>query len=88
MNNLILTNIKQLIGITENSNMLKKGKSQGEIQVLNDAYVVIRKGIIHDFGPMSVCPSTELTHHNCSQKLVMPMYVDSHTHLVFATTDL
>ncbi|MDG1725232.1 MAG: imidazolonepropionase [Bacteroidia bacterium] len=84
MNNLILTNIKQLIGITENSNMLKKGKSQGEIQVLNDAYVVIRKGIIHDFGPMSVCPSTELTHHNCSQKLVMPMYVDSHTHLVFA----
>ena len=84
MNNLILTNIKQLIGITENSNMLKKGKSQGEIQVLNDAYVVIRKGIIHDFGPMSVCPSSELTHHNCSQKLVMPMYVDSHTHLVFA----
>ena len=84
MNNLILTNIKQLIGITENSNMLKKGKSQGEIQVLKDAYVVIRKGIIHDFGPMSVCPSTELTHHNCSQKLVMPMYVDSHTHLVFA----
>tara|TARA_B100001059_G_scaffold45875_1_gene38676 strand:- start:3769 stop:4989 length:1221 start_codon:yes stop_codon:yes gene_type:complete len=84
MNNLILTNIKQLIGITENSNVLKKGKSQGEIQVLNDAYVVIRKGIIHDFGPMSVCPSTELTHHNCSQKLVMPMYVDSHTHLVFA----
>ena len=84
MNNLLLTNIKQLIGITENSTTVKKGKTQGEVQVLDNAYLVIRNGIIQDFGPMSECPSTELTHHDCSQKLVMPMYVDSHTHLVFA----
>ena len=84
MNNLVLTNIKQLIGITENSTTVKKGKTQGEVQVLDNAYLVIRNGIIQDFGPMSECPSTELTHHDCSQKLVMPMYVDSHTHLVFA----
>lgn len=86
MNNLLLTNIKQLIGITENSNTVKKGKTQGEVQVLDNAYLVIRNGIIQDFGPMSECPSTELTHHDCSQKLVMPMYVDSHTHLVFANS--
>lgn len=84
MNNLLLTDIKQLIGITENSTTVKKGKTQGEVQVLDNAYLVIRNGIIQDFGPMSECPSTELTHHDCSQKLVMPMYVDSHTHLVFA----
>jgi imidazolonepropionase len=84
MNNLLLTNIKQLTGITENSTTVKKGKTQGEVQVLDNAYLVIRNGIIQDFGPMSECPSTELTHHDCSQKLVMPMYVDSHTHLVFA----
>jgi len=86
MNNLLLTNIKQLIGITENSNTVKKGKTQGEVQVLDNAYLVIRNGIIQDFGPMSECPSTALTHHDCSQKLVMPMYVDSHTHLVFANS--
>lgn len=86
MNNLLLTNIKQLIGITENSTTVKKGKTQGEVQVLDNAYLVIRNGIIQDFGPMSECPSTELTHHDCSQKLVMPMYVDSHTHLVFANS--
>ena len=86
MNNLVLTNIKQLIGITENSTTVKKGKTQGEVQVLDNAYLVIRNGIIQDFGPMSECPSTELTHHDCSQKLVMPMYVDSHTHLVFANS--
>lgn len=86
MNNLLLTNIKQLTGITENSTTVKKGKTQGEVQVLDNAYLVIRNGIIQDFGPMSECPSTELTHHDCSQKLVMPMYVDSHTHLVFANS--
>ena len=86
MNNLLLTDIKQLIGITENSTTVKKGKTQGEVQVLDNAYLVIRNGIIQDFGPMSECPSTELTHHDCSQKLVMPMYVDSHTHLVFANS--
>jgi imidazolonepropionase len=84
MNNLVLTNIKQLIGITDNSNEVKKGSSQGQVHTLDNAYLIIRDGIIHDFGPMNECPSTELTTHDCAQKLVMPMYVDSHTHLVFA----
>jgi imidazolonepropionase len=84
MNNLVLTNIKQLIGITENSNEVKKGKSQGELKVLEQAYLVIRDGIIQEFGPMSEYPETALTTHDCNNQLVMPMYVDSHTHLVFA----
>lgn len=84
MNNLILKNIKQLIGITENSNQPKAGKSQGELSTIDNAYVVIKNGIIDDFGPMHECPSTHLTEHDCSGKLVLPMYVDSHTHLVFA----
>ena len=84
MNNLVLTNIKQLVGITENSNRVKKGNSQGDVQTINNAYLVIRDGIIQDFGPMNQCPNTELTTHDCTNQLVMPMYVDSHTHLVFA----
>ena len=84
MNNLVLTNIKQLVGITENSNEVKKGNSQGDVQTINNAYLVIRDGIIQDFGPMNECSNTELTTHDCTNQLVMPMYVDSHTHLVFA----
>ena len=81
---MVLTNIKQLVGITENSNRVKKGNSQGDVQTINNAYLVIRDGIIQDFGPMNQCPNTELTTHDCTNQLVMPMYVDSHTHLVFA----
>ena len=84
MNNLILKNIKQLIGITQNSNHPKSGKNQGEVSSLENAYVVIRNGLINAYGPMSEYPSTELTEHDCTGKLVLPMYVDSHTHMVFA----
>ncbi|MDG1045468.1 MAG: imidazolonepropionase [Bacteroidia bacterium] len=84
MNNLVLTNIKQLIGITENSNEVKKGRLQGDVQSINNAFLVIRDGIIRDFGPMNEYSETELTTHDCANQLVMPMYVDSHTHLVFA----
>lgn len=83
MTNIILKNIKQLIGITENSNIIKRGKEQGQVSILENAYVVIRNHVIESFGPMSECPQTEMESHDCSGRLVMPMYVDSHTHMVF-----
>ncbi|MEY2923807.1 MAG: hypothetical protein RLZZ337_347 [Bacteroidota bacterium] len=84
MNNLLLKNIKQLIGITENSNTVKKGKAQGEVKKLDDAYLVIKNNRIDSFGPMSECPNLNIDSHDCTGRLVLPMYVDSHTHLVFA----
>lgn len=83
MTNIKLKNIKQLIGITENSNIIKRGKEQGQVSILENAYVVIRNHVIESFGPMSECPQTEMESHDCSGRLVMPMYVDSHTHMVF-----
>ncbi len=84
MSNILLTNIKELIGITSNSRTPKKGAEQNEVETINNAYVVIRNGLIEDFGSMDNCPTTDLQEHNCVGRLVMPMYVDSHTHLVFA----
>jgi imidazolonepropionase len=84
MNNLLLKNIKQLIGITENSHAVKKGKAQGEVNKLNDAYLVIKNSKIDSFGPMSECPTMSINSHDCAGRLVLPMFVDSHTHLVFA----
>ncbi len=83
---ILLKNIKQLVGITENSNSIKKGKSQGEVHTLNNAFVWIKNDKIASFGPMTECPEVNITTHDCSEKLVMPMYVDSHTHMVFAAS--
>jgi imidazolonepropionase len=82
--NLLLKNIKQLIGITENSDVIKRGKAQGEVNTLDNAYLLIRNNIIDSFGPMHDCPNVSMDTHDCSGRLVLPMYVDSHTHLVFA----
>ncbi|PCJ65586.1 MAG: imidazolonepropionase [Bacteroidetes bacterium] len=82
--NLILKNIKQLIGITENSDVIKKGTAQGEVTTLDNAYLIIRDNIIESFGPMSECPEVSMDSHDCSNRLLLPMYVDSHSHLVFA----
>ena len=82
--NLLLKNIKQLIGITENSDVIKRGKAQGEVNTLDNAYLLIRNNIIDSFGPMHDCPNVSIDTHDCNCLLVLPMYVDSHTHLVFA----
>ena len=82
--NLLLKNIKQLIGITENSDVIKRGKEQGEVNTLDNAYLLIRNNIIDSFGPMRDCPNVSMDTHDCNGRLVLPMYVDSHTHLVFA----
>jgi imidazolonepropionase len=82
--NIILKNIKQLIGITENSDTIKKGKAQGEVKTLENAYLIVRNNIIESFGPMSECPELSMDSHDCAGSLVLPMYVDSHTHLIFA----
>ena len=81
--NILLKNIKELIGITESSKTIKRGNAQGQVKKLDDAYLIIRNNIIESFGPMSECPEVELDTHDCSGRLVLPMYVDSHTHLVF-----
>ena len=82
--NLLLKNIKQLIGITENSDVIKRGKAQGEVKTLDNAFLLIRNNIIDSFGPMRDCPNVSMDTHDCNGRLVLPMYVDSHTHLVFA----
>jgi imidazolonepropionase len=82
--NIILKNIKQLIGITENSDTIKRGTAQGEVTKLDNAYLVIRNHRIEGFGPMSECPELNLDSHDCTGRLVLPTYVDSHTHMIFA----
>lgn len=84
MNNLILTHIKQLIGITTSSTQPKRGEEQSQVSSIENAYLIVKDGKIEEFGAMQDCPDTQLQKVDCSGRLVLPMYVDSHTHMVFA----
>jgi imidazolonepropionase len=83
-----LINIKQLTGIQEDSSKLKlKGKEMGVLHSIDNAYLEIEDGLISGFGKMEELPETKDSETtDCSGKIVLPAWCDSHTHLVFAGT--
>ncbi|MDA9066677.1 imidazolonepropionase [Flavobacteriales bacterium] len=83
-----LINIKQLAGIQEDISKLKlKGKEMGVLTTLENAYLEIENGLISGFGEMRSLPNTDNSKiKDCSGKVVLPAWCDSHTHLVFAGT--
>ena len=88
MTDLLLTHIKSLEGIDESGALLKRGKDMQNWQTLSDAWLLVQNETIIDYGPMSNLP--QVADHtniiNCSGRLVMPAFIDSHTHIVFAAS--
>ncbi|MGE5317897.1 MAG: imidazolonepropionase [Chloroflexota bacterium] len=85
---LILKNINLLTGICEEGVALKKGQAMSETMSLYNAWVYCKNGIITDFGTGEL-PTAILSDENqevidCTGKLVIPAFCDSHTHLVYA----
>ena len=82
----LLKNIHQLIQVRA-ENYLIKGKNMGELPLLENAFLIIENEKIIDFGLMSEC-AYNLEQFNsvidCTHKIVMPTFIDSHTHIVFA----
>ena len=82
------TNIKQLSGIQEDISVLKlKGKEMGILNTIENAYLETENGLISGFGKMENLPESNNTKLvDCTGKIILPAWCDSHTHLVFAGT--
>lgn len=89
---LILENIKELVQVDTQNRLWVAGKSMSQVQTIKNAFVVVKNELITGFGPME-----ELCHADfeaddlimeidCSGRMVLPSYCDSHTHLIFAAT--
>jgi len=83
-NNYLLTNIGQLNGILDPGIRCLKGKDMNVVNGLENAFILVENGIIADFGSMENCPESHFETRNLNGKWVMPGFVDSHTHMVFA----
>lgn len=81
----LLVNIKYLIQ-TEDKPLLRiNGLGMKDLGVIENAYLIIKDGIISDFGKMSECPEINSDKVlNLNGKSLMPTWIDSHTHLVYA----
>ncbi|MEZ5157307.1 MAG: imidazolonepropionase [Candidatus Nanopelagicales bacterium] len=72
---MLLDNIGQLV--------TNAGQDADSLGVLSDAAVVIADGEIAWIGPSSSAPAAD-ERHDCGGSVVLPGFVDSHSHIVFA----
>ena len=84
--NTLLTNIKQLLQIREGESTLLRGEQMQELPLIENAFLYIKDGLIEAYGPMEQMHDHYVAEVliDCTDRVVMPTWVDSHTHLVYA----
>jgi imidazolonepropionase len=81
----LFINIKELLQVREQHIDKVAGADMSVLPKIENAYLLIEDNIIHDFGPMEDCPSIlEAELIDATDRVVLPTWVDSHTHIVYA----
>ena len=88
MNRILIKNIHRLLQVREHTNEPITGKDLDHVPFIENAWLAIDDGIIADFGNMEDFPGISdwkgLQIIDAAGKLVLPAWVDSHTHIVYA----
>ncbi len=81
----LIINIKELLQVRESGIQKVSGKAMQELPSIKNAYLLIADDTIIDFGPME--DAKGITADNtidATDKIVLPTWCDSHTHIVYA----
>ena len=84
---MLITNIKQLLQVEEASATVSRvsGADMATVASIENAWLLVENGLIHSFGKMSEIIENQYDEIiNANDRLVLPAWCDSHTHLVFA----
>ena len=82
---LLLKNIAVLLQIRPITTQKVSGPQMKELPKLQDAWLLLEDDVIHSYGQMSEMPDfKDLKTLDCTGKIVLPSWCDSHTHLVYA----
>lgn len=85
MKSVLIKNIKSLYGIINDVSVQKKsGTEMAQLDAIDNAYLLIEDGVITDFGSMSNLPETSVQTIDANNGYLLPSFIDSHTHIVFA----
>ena len=83
--NIIITNIKELVGILPKNKLVLGGKAMNELCILKNAFIEVQEDKIQSFGSMKDLKlKNSQSIFNANRGTVLPSWNDSHTHLVFA----
>jgi imidazolonepropionase len=84
MPSLLIHNISKLLLMEDQKRPFKKGAELSYFPTLSKAWLLLENEIIKDFGSGAHPPADETW--DAQGGLVMPSYVDSHSHLIYAGT--
>jgi imidazolonepropionase len=81
----LFINIKELIQVREASVLKVSGAEMAILPKIDNAFLLIENNLIVDYGQMSNCPEIEnIEVIDVTGKVILPTWVDSHTHIVYA----
>ncbi len=85
---LLLKNIKTLVQVRDTAVEWVAGADMKQLPSIENAWLACDDGLIADYGSMEDFPGItdwkDLEVIDCTGKIVMPSYADSHTHIVYA----
>ncbi|AZJ31412.1 imidazolonepropionase [Tenacibaculum mesophilum] len=80
----LFINIKELIQIRETSTKKVAGAAMNILPTIKNAFLLVENGIITDYGSMKKAPISADKTVDCTGKMMLPTWCDSHTHIVYA----
>lgn len=80
----LFINIKELIQVREASIKKVSGKEMSILPTIKNAFLLIKDDKILDFGLMDNLSSSADRTIDCTSKMILPTWCDSHTHIVYA----
>ncbi|PQV48363.1 imidazolonepropionase [Jejuia pallidilutea] len=81
----VFKSIKELLQVRNEPVQFVSGKDMAVLPTIKNAFLVVENGRISDFGAMHSCPKDKFEETiDCTGRMLMPTWCDSHTHLVYA----
>ena len=82
---ILISNIKELLQIRETTVLKVSGIEMAQLPSIKNAFLLLSDNLISDFGEMQNCPTIEVDEViDATNKIVLPTWCDSHTHIVYA----
>ncbi|HNF70091.1 MAG TPA: imidazolonepropionase [Chitinophagales bacterium] len=85
MASLLFLHIDRLLMADNTLTAVRKGSEMREVPSLDNAWLLLENGVVKGFGGMESAPGHTDEVVDAKGRFVLPAFVDSHTHLVFAT---
>jgi imidazolonepropionase len=80
----LIKNIRKLVQTEDVQRKWVAGKDMAKLPSIDNAWLLIKDGLIADFGTMDNCPEVdEGTELDVQGRMVLPSFCDSHTHIVY-----